>query len=772
MRTRPMSLIAASSRSSRRALANAVLETLELRRMLAGDAPVAVADTASVNEDQVLTLTHANLMANDTDPDTASDQLSIIAVGNATNGTVTLNPDSTITFTPDPEFFGEARFDYTLSDGDQTSTALVTITVNGVNDTPTLDPIADPAAINEDAGQQTVSLSGISAGAPTEAGQVLTITATSNNTALVANPTVAYTAGNPTGSLTYTPVANANGTAIITVTVNDNNGGSITRTFTITVNAVADAPTAVADTVNVDEDQALTLAQSTLLANDSDPDGNNQLSIIAVGNASNGTATLNPDGSITFTPDPNFHGEARFEYTLSDGAQTSTALVTITVRSVNDAPTIDPIANPPAIDEDAGEQTVQVTGIGDVDANQAQTLVVTASSSQPNRVPHPTVNYDRESGTATLKYTPVGNASGPVTITVVVSDGSGGTTTRTFTVTINPVPDAPIAIADAYTLNEDTPLITTANTGVLQYDTDPDGDTFTAILLAGPEHGTLTLNADGSFTYTPSRNYYGSDSFTYKVRDEEGIESDIVTVTLTINAVNDAPTTRNINVTRTPGATVNLDVLSGSSDIDVDGQGNHDKLYISIVRKPAYGTASINNNGTALDPTDDFIVYTPGRRSLNKDTLRFAVSDGKGGIKFGEATIYIAGAGLIPSLDRKQTELVILGTDGHDEIRIDPGADGKVKAVLNGVVLGLFNPTGRIIVEGAKGCDLIVANAKLRRSVDLRGGVGHDTLIGCSANDTLLGEAGNDMLMTGYGKDVLNGGAGKNSIIYGRKKLS
>src|SRR5205807_1422838 len=119
-----------------------------------------------------------------------------------------------------------------------------TVTVNAVNDAPTLDAIPNPAAINEDAGLQTVSLSGISAGGGES--QTLTVSAVSNNTALIPNPTVSYTSPNATGSLSYTPVANASGTATITVSVQDNggtaNGGidTFTRTFTVTVNAVND----------------------------------------------------------------------------------------------------------------------------------------------------------------------------------------------------------------------------------------------------------------------------------------------------------------------------------------------------------------------------------------------------------------------------------------------------------------------------------------------------------------------------------------------------
>ena len=140
----------------------------------------------------------------------------------------------------------------TVNDGDagnNTSAAqTTTITVQSVNDTPTLSAIGNPAAILEDANQQTVSLSGITSGAASE-NQTLSVTATSNNPTLIPNPSVSYTSPNATGTLTYTSVANQNGTATITVTVTDNGGtansgvNTVSQTFDVTVTAVNDVPT-------------------------------------------------------------------------------------------------------------------------------------------------------------------------------------------------------------------------------------------------------------------------------------------------------------------------------------------------------------------------------------------------------------------------------------------------------------------------------------------------------------------------------------------------
>src|SRR5207249_11632699 len=97
----------------------------------------------------------------------------------------------------------------------------------------------------------------------------------------------------------------------------------------------------------------------------------------------------------------------------------------------------------------------------------------------------------------------------------------------------------PVAANDSYPTNDDT-VLTQSAPGVLANDTDPDGDTKTAALVAGPSHGTLTLNANGSFTYTPAANYNGPDSFTYRASDGT-LTSNIATVAITVAAVNDAP---------------------------------------------------------------------------------------------------------------------------------------------------------------------------------------------------------------------------------------
>jgi len=145
------------------------------------------------------------------------------------------------------------------------------------------------------------------------------------------------------------------------------------------------------------------------------------------------------------------------------------------------------------------------------------------------------------SGTApAVIYTPAANYNGADSFTFRANDGIASSNVATVTITVTAVNDAPVATGDSYTTAEDSPL-TVAAPGVLGNDSDVDGDVLTAVLVSGPAHGTLTLNANGSFTFTPAANYNGPDTFQYQARDPSAALSSTVTVGISISAVNDAP---------------------------------------------------------------------------------------------------------------------------------------------------------------------------------------------------------------------------------------
>ncbi len=149
---------------------------------------------------------------------------------------------------------------------------------------------------------------------------------------------------------------------------------------------------------------------------------------------------------------------------------------------------------------------------------------------------HGTLNLSAD---GSFTYNPNSNFNGSDSFTYRANDGTSNSNTATVSITVNAVDDAPVATNDSYLTDEDTNLNVTAP-GILGNDTDVENNSLTAILGSGPSHGTLTLNADGSFTYNPNSNFNGSDSFTYKANDGTA-NGNVATVDITVNAVNDAP---------------------------------------------------------------------------------------------------------------------------------------------------------------------------------------------------------------------------------------
>ncbi len=173
---------------------------------------------------------------------------------------------------------------------------------------------------------------------------------------------------------------------------------------------------------------------------------------------------------------------------------------------------------------------------------------------------------------------------------------------------------APVAGNDAYSTNEDTTL-NVAAPGVLSNDSDADGDSLSAVWVSGPAHGTLALNANGSFNYTPNANFNGGDSFTYKANDGAA-DSNVATVAITIHAVNDAPVAHDDTAFVTEGAAVTVAVLA--NDTDADG----DALTVASVTQGAHG--SVTHNGAS-------VTYTPAPGFGGLDAFTYTVSDGNGG---------------------------------------------------------------------------------------------------------------------------------------------
>ncbi|PPE66039.1 tandem-95 repeat protein [Caldimonas caldifontis] len=312
-----------------------VTDSLNVTITPVNDAPVAVDDTFSTAEDTAITITPAQLLANDIDVD--GDALSVATIHNITNGSISI-VGGNIVFTPNPNYHGPASFDYTISDGrGGFSTARATIDVLSVDDLP---ETADVNASGAEDSVIAIALSG------SDVDNVITgyvIGTLPANGVLYRDAalTQVVSAGDVVSETTlyFRPADNWNGNTSFQYAAQNDAGISdpTPATVVITVTPVNDAPVAVNDSFTTAEDTAITITPAQLLANDIDVDGD-VLSVATIHNITNGSISI-VGGNIVFTPNPNYHGPASFDYTISDGqGGFSTATATISVTPVNDAP--------------------------------------------------------------------------------------------------------------------------------------------------------------------------------------------------------------------------------------------------------------------------------------------------------------------------------------------------------------------------------------------------------------------------------------------------
>ncbi|MDB4374531.1 tandem-95 repeat protein [bacterium] len=359
-----------------------------------------------------------------------------------------------------------------------------------------------------------------------------------------------------------------------------------------------DPPIADDDNLTIAEDSVATTID--VLAGDFDPDGDD-LTIVSISNASNGTANIASDGlSVSYTPNPNYNGSDSFTYTVSDGnGGSDTATVNITITSVNDNPVAE--NDTETVLQNSTNTVFDVLG-NDTDLD-GDSLVISAVQYNGTGI---VVNNGNS-----LTYTPDVDFTGNESIVYTVSDGAGGTDSATVNVTVNEVNQNPIANDDNESLLEDSGP---ATINVLANDTDGNGDSLTITSVSYSGDGTVTH--DGvNISYTPLLNFNGSETFTYSISDgKDG--SDTATVTVDVTPVNDAPVASNDNGSTLAGNAVTIDVLTNDSDVDAG-----DVLSISSVSNPNNGTATINGNQ---------IVYTPNQNYSGSDTFTYLVSDTAG----------------------------------------------------------------------------------------------------------------------------------------------
>lgn len=374
------------------------------------------------------------------------------------------------------------------------------------------------------------------------------------------------------------------------------------------------SPIGVADNYNTDEDVTLTVPALGVLGNDTDPQ-NDPLTAQLVSGPTHGALTLNLDGSLSYIPTGNYNGPDGFVYKATDGTNLSgDTAVSITVNPVNDPPVAS--ADNATVAEGGTVNIAILANDSDVDTGTTLTPILDAAPVNGTA----TVNPD-----GSVSYAHNGGETTSDSFTYHVTDGALSSATVTVAITVTPVNDAPVASNDAYITAVSTVLNVPAP-GLLANDTDVDGPSMSAVGIAQPAHGAVTVNADGSFSYSPTLGYAGPDSFTYQVNDGAASNnlSNIATVNIDVQgATNTAPVAINDpsflyrqNVLRTVNYSGPLGLGVLANDTDAENQA----LSAQVVTNPAAGTLTMNSDGS----------FTYLRNGTGIATFTYRANDGQG----------------------------------------------------------------------------------------------------------------------------------------------
>ncbi|MDH2446797.1 VCBS domain-containing protein [Cobetia sp. 2AS] len=689
------------------------------------DSPVANDDADATDEGVALTTADTpNLFDNDTDLDTPTDDFTITqvngnaggvgsAVSGSEGGSFTVNSDGTWSFDPGADFDGltdgesaVTTITYQVSDGEGgVSTATVSVTVNGVDDTPTLTPDTGNVIEDTNVTSDNLTTSGtLDAGTGGDTGEdkftAETVTGTYGALVVDADGNWSYSADN-----TQDVIQQLNQGATLTDTLTVTNADGVTQTtVSITLTGVNDAPVAVADTGETAENLDLSVAAADgVLANDTDIDTGSTKAVsqvagagtgvgAAVAMAGGGTVTIAADGSYVFVPGTDFDylaegasASTTVAYTVIDdnGAESSNTL-TITVTGTNDAPAV---VETQAAQDSVDGQAITPFDVVDLfaDADDGAVLTYSATGLPDGLSIDP--DTGEISGTLTSDASQ-GGSGGVHTVTLTATDENNAPVTTTFTWTVANVD--PVAQDNSDDISEGLAtdsVSTTAGNVTSDAGTDSDGGNDNdAIVVSGVgaganqatdvaagtpvegDYGSVTIAEDGSYTYTLDNTDSViqaldvgdslTDTFTYEISDGQG-GTDTALLTITINGTNDAPVaTDDASTTDEDTALATADTTNVLvNDIDVDADS---ALVVSQVNgsganvgQPVTGSEggdfTLNADGSwSFDPSGDFEALKNGESAVT--TLTYQVSDGLGGVSTATVSVTINGVDDVPTL--------------------------------------------------------------------------------------------------------------------------
>ncbi|MFA0266311.1 tandem-95 repeat protein [Vibrio cyclitrophicus] len=669
------------------------------------DLPVAGSTTYSVDEDNVITISEAQLIANSSDIE-GDVSVSDVSYSGA-DGIFTDNGDGTYSFAANENFNGNINLDVTVIDDDgATAQTTAGIDVIAVNDAPVSGDLA--YSVDED-GSITLSQEQLLAQASDLDGDALTAAN------LTAGDNATVTA-NDDGSFTITPDADFNGDIDLSFDLSDGTE-TVVATADLTVNPVNDIAVVQDVAYTIEEDGSLTFTDEQLLAGASDIDGD-ELSVADVSyTGAEGVFTDNGDGTYTFAPNENFNGEVSLDFSVSDGTETVDANIDVTVTDVNDAPV-------------AGATSYQMNEDGTITLSPEQ--LIANSSDVDGEVSLESVTYSGSDGSlvqndnGSVTFTPSENFNGDISLDVVVTDDDGATATTTAGIEVLAVNDGPESEEVELTTAEDSTILITQDMLLAQAtDIDNTADELSASgLQIDPSLGELLDNEDGTWSFTPNENFNGDVPMTFNVSD--GQETISVDGNIDVTPVNDAPEAPMIEMQGEEDVVMVIDPAYIADQVtDLDG----DEISIEsiTVRAPANATLTQQPDGMYhLVTTQDFnglveLGYqaTDGEEvvdgSLNVDVI--PVNDapfnvGNAMMTTNEDGAFTFDAGDLMNLfgDIDTADLVvsrIITADGEDGGEVTDNGDGT----------WTFTPTGDF--AGVSDLQVVVSDGEFETVLDV-----------------------------------------------------
>ena len=573
---------------------NTVQASADLTVNPVNDLPVPQDQQFSVEEDGTLIFTDADLLTGATDIE--GDNLTVESVTyDGGDGILTDNGNGTYTFAPNENFNGDVNFGFDVSDGTDTVSANIDVSVTAVDDPPVSGDLA--YSIDED-GSIRLSQEQLLSQASDVEGDDLT----ASSLTVGADATVV---ANDDGSFTITPDENFNGDIDISFDISDGTN-TVQASADLTVNPVNDLPVPQDQQFSIAEDGTLQFTDTDLLTGATDVEGDNLTVEGITYEGTDGVLTDLGEGSYSFAPNENFNGDVSFSFDVSDGTDTVSANIDVSVTPENDPPV-------------AGSTSYTVNEDNSITISDAQLLAT--SSDIEGDVSIDSVTYSGSdgvleiNGNGTYTFSPNENFSGEIALDVVVADEEGATDATTAGINVLEVNDPPVAGPTSYTIDEDS-VLTFSESQVLLNASDVEGDVeLVGISYDGPE-GIFSVNGDGTCSFAPNENFNGQVQLDVTIRDEDGAEVETV-INVDVLPINDAPVSGNLayNVNEDGSITLSQEqLLSQASDVEGEDLTASD--------------LTVGGDATVVANDDGSFTITPDANFNGDIDIQFNITDG------------------------------------------------------------------------------------------------------------------------------------------------